>query len=157
MTLYGLAERKNFRKNLRSALDRGLTEEDALAALTTVPAAICGVANELGTIEKGKIANLTVVAGSYFNPSDKVQDVWVNGRPFRVTTSAEEKKNDEKQEEKAKEAEKAKLAATRLASSPQEGRGVPASQEVSSGVIATAAKVEHMVITTERATLARAR
>lgn len=123
LTLYGLADRKSFRKNLRSALDRGFTEEDALGALTTVPAEICGAEAQIGTIEKGKIANLTIVAGSYFNPSDKVQDVWVNGRPFRVATNNDQKKNDEKQEEKSKEEEKAKLAATRLASSPQEGRG----------------------------------
>ena len=44
LTTYGLGDKKNFRKNLRLALDRGLSETDALAALTTVPAKLCGVA-----------------------------------------------------------------------------------------------------------------
>ena len=51
-------------------LDRGLSENDALAALTTVPAQLCGVADRLGTIEPGKLANvmrfatIMAVAGS---------------------------------------------------------------------------------------------
>ena len=128
LTLYGLADRKHFRKNLRAALDRGLSEQDALAALTTVPAAICGAEAALGTIEAGKLANLTIVAGNYFNPPDKVRDVWVNGRPFRVTTSTqrEESKKEESDDKKSDEknvAEKANLMANRTARSPQEDRG----------------------------------
>src|SRR5688572_1512220 len=126
LTLYGLADRKNFRKNLRAAIERGLTENDALAALTVVPAKICGSSAELGTIEAGKIANFTVVAGNYFNPADKIREVWVNGRPFRVTTSAQkpaEKKEEAEKADDEKSREKAKLTATRVAQSPQDGRG----------------------------------
>src|ERR1035438_221925 len=61
LTTYGLSDVKKFRQNLRLALDRGLSETDALAALTTVPARLCGVESQLGTIEAGKLANLTVV------------------------------------------------------------------------------------------------
>ena len=125
LTLYGLSERKNFRKNLRSAMDRGLSEADAVAALTTVPAKICGAENDLGTIEKGKLANLTVVEGSYFDPKTKVRDVWVNGRAFRVTPAGAqtaEKKDENKDDEKTA-AQKTSLMATRAAKSPQEGRG----------------------------------
>src|SRR6185369_3999063 len=53
LTTYGLSDKKSFRKNLKLALDRGLSEDDALAALTTVPANLCGVEKQLGTIEKG--------------------------------------------------------------------------------------------------------
>ena len=38
LTTYGLSDKKKFRQNVRLALDRGLSETDALAALTTVPA-----------------------------------------------------------------------------------------------------------------------
>ncbi|HVK59041.1 MAG TPA: amidohydrolase family protein, partial [Candidatus Kapabacteria bacterium] len=127
LTLYGMAERKHFRRNLRWAMDRGLSEADALAGLTIVPASLCGAEGDMGTIEKGKVANFTIVAGSYFNPSDKVRDVWVHGRPFRVETASAQnggsKRNDEKDEDKKAAEEKAKLSATRLARSPQEGRG----------------------------------
>ena len=91
LTTYGLADRKNFRKNLRLALDRGLSEDDALAALTTVPAKLCGVENQLGTIETNKLADLVVVAGTnYFNPDARVQAVWIDGRIY--PTPAEEPK-----------------------------------------------------------------
>ena len=58
LTTCGLSDIRSFRKNLRLALDRGLSETDALAALTTVPARLCGVEKQLGTIEPVKIANL---------------------------------------------------------------------------------------------------
>src|SRR5258708_24141154 len=83
LTTYGLNDKKKFRQNLRLALDRGLSETDALAALTTVPARLCGVENLLGTIEPGKLATLTVVQGeSYFQPKAEVRGVWIDGRSY---------------------------------------------------------------------------
>lgn len=81
LTTHGLSDRGEFRKNLKRALDRGLTETDALAALTTVPARLCGVSAELGAIEAGRLAHLTVVAGSYFDPAASIRAVWVDGVP----------------------------------------------------------------------------
>ncbi|HYG21214.1 MAG TPA: amidohydrolase family protein [Verrucomicrobiae bacterium] len=83
LTTHGLDDRKHFRRNLQLALDRGLSEMDALAALTTIPARICGVDKMLGTIEPGKIANLVVVHGTnYFNPENRVRAVWIDGRIY---------------------------------------------------------------------------
>ncbi|HSH94197.1 MAG TPA: amidohydrolase family protein, partial [Roseimicrobium sp.] len=84
LTLYGLGEKKSFRKQLQLALDRGLTEDEALAALTTIPARLCGVENVIGTVEAGKLANLLIVEGSYFDPKSKVQSVWIDGRHFPI-------------------------------------------------------------------------
>ncbi len=85
LTTHALGDRKVFRKNLRLAMDRGLSESDALAALTTVPAKLCGLADRLGTIEKGKIANLTVVEGAgYFDAEAKVKQVWIDGEVFET-------------------------------------------------------------------------
>ncbi|MDB6121784.1 MAG: amidohydrolase [Pedosphaera sp.] len=103
LTTYGLTEKKDFRKNVRLAVDRGLSETNALAALTTVPAKLCGLDNLLGTIEPGKQANLTVVNGKgYFDPEAKVQSVWIDGRFYRVPSEPEEGKEekDTKAEEK---------------------------------------------------------
>jgi imidazolonepropionase-like amidohydrolase len=85
LTTYGLTDKKKFRQNLKLALERGLTEIDALAALTTIPAKLCGVENQLGTIEPGKLANLTVVEGDdFFNPENKLREVWIDGRIYQV-------------------------------------------------------------------------
>ncbi len=94
LTTFGLSDKKKFRQNLRLALDRGLSETDALAALTTVPAKLCGTERLLGTIEAGKLANLTVVQGTnYFEPDAKVTAVWIDGRVYSIP--AEEPKTGE--------------------------------------------------------------
>ncbi len=118
LTTDGLADKKNFRKNLKGALERGLSETDALAALTTVPAKICGVETWLGTIEPGKLANLTIVSGNYFQPESKVREVWIDGRNYHgpIEKTEREKKDDEKPKEP-------KEILPRVARSPQEGRG----------------------------------
>ncbi len=138
-TTYGLSDKKSFRRNLRLALDRGLGEADALAALTTVPAKLCGVERRLGTIEVGKIANLTVVDGKgYFDPEAKVRQVWIDGRVYRTpadesktgpvadTSSAKTAPADADKEKSAKEkkqTELKELQRRRVARSPLEGRG----------------------------------
>ncbi|PWU14769.1 MAG: hypothetical protein C5B50_16750 [Verrucomicrobia bacterium] len=104
LTTYGLSDKKNFRQNLRLALDRGLSETDALAALTTVPAQLCGIETQLGTLEPGKLANLTVVSGkSYFDPDAKVSEVWVDGRIYR-SAGDEKPKKDASEQAQATEA-----------------------------------------------------
>jgi len=138
LTTQGLADKKKFRQNLRLALDRGLAETDALAALTTVPAKLCGVESRLGTIEPGKLANLAVVeGGSYFDPESKVREVWIDGRLYRADAPqpAPEIAKPEKKESAPAEAKPASLAGgtkqehvreimkTRVARSPLEGRG----------------------------------
>lgn len=133
LTTHGLADRKNFRRNLKGAIERGLTESDALASLTIVPAKLCGLDKILGTIEKGKFANLTIVEGNYFDGEGKVREVWVDGRHFQVAkpeaARKESKKEDDKEkadkaEKEKKEAEKKEALKKRVARSPLEARGV---------------------------------
>lgn len=137
LTTYALSDKKAFRKNLKLALERGLSEDDALAALTTVPAKLCGVEKQLGTIEPGKIANLTLVDGKgYFDPEARVREVWVDGRNYHVQPAKESAKEakkddaaDKEKEAKAtadkekKESELKELQTKRIARSPLAGRG----------------------------------
>src|SRR2546425_5118799 len=50
----------DFLANAAKAIENGVSRDDALRALTIRPAEIFGVADRLGSIETGKIANLTV-------------------------------------------------------------------------------------------------
>ncbi len=138
LTTYSLPDKKVFRKNVKLAVDRGLSETDALAALTTIPAKLFGVDKQLGTIEAGKIANLTIVDGKgYFDPESRVREVWVDGRNYHVQSAKEVAKKDDaensekegksKAEKEKKEAELKELQNKRVARSPMEGRGVIAS------------------------------
>ena len=93
-TLHGLGDHNSFRKNIQQAIQRGLSEDVALAALTTEPAELLGAEADLGTIEKGRLANLTIVDGdSWFNPDQPVSSVWVEGRHY-VNDPKEKKEKD---------------------------------------------------------------
>jgi hypothetical protein len=70
---------KDVRKALKRAVDAGLTEAAAVRALTLSAAEIYGVADRVGSIEPGKIANLLLVKGSLFDEKAKIQYVFVDG------------------------------------------------------------------------------
>ena len=80
------ADPGDIRGNLRTMIDQGLPEQTALAALTTRPAAQLGLNDRLGTVEAGKIANLVVTDGSYFDEDTSVQHVFVEGRLYDYTS-----------------------------------------------------------------------
>jgi N-acetylglucosamine-6-phosphate deacetylase len=79
-----LEDRKEFRANVRVAIDHGLSPDAALAGVTTRPAELLGQSASLGTIEAGKLANLVLVDGEIFGTEDKepgpIRAVWVTGR-----------------------------------------------------------------------------
>ncbi|HYF15863.1 MAG TPA: amidohydrolase family protein [Phycisphaerales bacterium] len=75
-----LKSRDDFRANLRKAIRHGLTEEQALSALTTAPASMLGVADQLGTIEPDKRANILVTTGPVFDKETKYRMILVDGK-----------------------------------------------------------------------------
>ena len=84
LTTAGLSDRGKFLEQLRKAVERGLPAEAALRGLTTTPAELFGVDHLVGTIEPGKIANLTVADGDLFAPKGKIIATWVNGRQYEL-------------------------------------------------------------------------
>ena len=72
----------DFVANLRRAVAAGLAADAALRAVTLGSAELLGAADRLGSIEVGKIANLTVVRGAdLFAADSRVMAVYVDGRP----------------------------------------------------------------------------
>lgn len=67
--------------NVGHVIENGLSATDALRAFTIWPATILGVENQLGSIETGKIANLTVTRGDLFDRNSRVVHVFIDGRP----------------------------------------------------------------------------
>jgi imidazolonepropionase-like amidohydrolase len=86
----GGASPSDFLANARKAVTSGMSRDQALRALTLTPAELFGVSDRLGTIEAGKIANLTLVRGDIFDPSARVAQVFVDGRPFSVRAPSTE-------------------------------------------------------------------
>ncbi|HEX8877005.1 MAG TPA: amidohydrolase family protein, partial [Phycisphaerales bacterium] len=66
ITSADLRRKSDFRGNLEKAMRYGLSGRDALAMLTTEPAAILGVEKDLGTLEVGKVASFVVASGDLF-------------------------------------------------------------------------------------------
>ena len=67
--------------NARRVIENGLQAADAVRAFTIWPAQILGVENQLGSVEAGKIANLTVTRGDLFDRNSRVAHVFIDGRP----------------------------------------------------------------------------
>src|SRR5712692_4981009 len=76
----GLSDPKDFVKNAAKAIKAGLAEEAAVRALTITAATIAGAGDRLGSIEKGKVANLVVTDGNLFDDKTKITRVFVEGR-----------------------------------------------------------------------------
>ncbi len=90
----GLKSPAQFRTNAIKAVKAGLSRDDALRAMTLWPAEIFGVAEQLGTIEPGKIANLLVTDGDLFQESTKIRYVFVDGQRFEIKVEAPPKPGD---------------------------------------------------------------
>ena len=77
----GMANMTDFLANAVKSVDNGLSRDEALRAMTIRPAEIFGVADRLGTIEVGKIANLTVTRGDLFDRRPRISYLFIDGRP----------------------------------------------------------------------------
>ncbi len=71
---------RNLPQHAATAAAFGLPREEALKAVTLYPAQILGVADRLGSIEPGKIADLIVTDGDPLEITTHVEQVWINGR-----------------------------------------------------------------------------
>lgn len=80
----------DFIPGIRKAITNGLSADDALRATTLAPARILGIERQLGSLERGKIANVVVSDKPIFDEKAKVTRVFVDGREIRLP--AEDKK-----------------------------------------------------------------
>lgn len=84
----GLTRPQDFLQNAARAIEAGLPKEEALKALTIYPAEILGVAEQLGSLEAGKIANVIVTSGDLFDRRTQVKYVFIDGHQFEVKPPA---------------------------------------------------------------------
>jgi len=78
----GIDTPRDFQRAVKKAIDNGLSRDEALRALTLSPAEIYGIANRVGSIEKGKIANLVITKGEIFDDRTTVVMVFVDGKKY---------------------------------------------------------------------------
>ncbi|HEX9958811.1 MAG TPA: amidohydrolase family protein, partial [Fibrella sp.] len=85
LTSSGLRNRADFMANVRKAIEHGLTEQQALEALTVRPARLIRADDLLGTLAVGKVANFIVTSGSLFSPNNVIYENWIQGKQYVVT------------------------------------------------------------------------
>jgi imidazolonepropionase-like amidohydrolase len=84
----GVREPRDFVRNVARAVREGLPADAAIRALTINAAKIAGADSRLGSIEKGKIANLIVTSGDLFDDNTQVKHVFIDGRMVVVEPPA---------------------------------------------------------------------
>lgn len=78
----GMTNIGDFATNANKAVENGLSKDAAIRAMTLSAAEIFGLDNRLGTIETGKIANLTVSRGDLLSKDKTITHVVIDGKLF---------------------------------------------------------------------------
>lgn len=84
----GGANPADFLAAATKSTENGLSKDAAIKAMTLGAAEIFGVSDRMGSIEKGKIANLAVVRGDVFSTQRTFTHVFVDGKPFEIKAPA---------------------------------------------------------------------
>ena len=84
ITADGLANTDDFWKNLRKAVQQGLSEEDALKALTDTPARLLRAEEQLGSLLPGRVANFLITSDNLFEEDAIIYENWIQGKPFII-------------------------------------------------------------------------
>ena len=87
------AEVRNLAQYAGMAAAYGLSKADAVKAVTLYPAQIMNVADRLGSIEQGKMANLVVTDGDLLEIRTRIRYLFIDGRPV-VLSSRHTELND---------------------------------------------------------------
>ncbi len=87
------AEVRNLAQYAGMAAAYGLSKADAVKAVTLYPAQIMNVADRLGSIEPGKMANLVVTDGDLLEIRTRIRYLFIDGRPV-VLSSRHTELND---------------------------------------------------------------
>jgi imidazolonepropionase-like amidohydrolase len=80
----GMTSINDYLANAAKAVESGLARDEAVRALTIRSAEILGVGSQLGSIEVGKIANLTVTRGDILDKTRRIAHVFIDGRPVEL-------------------------------------------------------------------------
>lgn len=75
-------DQADFWKNIRLAIDYGLSEKQALRALTITPAQTFKIADKVGMLRKGYYANFLISSTKLFDKKNEILENWVQGQAF---------------------------------------------------------------------------
>lgn len=85
LTADGLKKKGDFMKNVRKAIEYGLSEKAALRALTETPAKLLNMSERVGKLAKGMVANFIITSGNVFNSNSKIYENWIQGQKYMIS------------------------------------------------------------------------
>ena len=88
----GAGKTGDFLPGIRKAIENGLSADDALRATTINAAKIAGIDRQLGSLDRGKIANIVITDKPIFDKEAKVKRIFIDGRESKVAAEDEKKK-----------------------------------------------------------------
>ncbi|RDI56155.1 amidohydrolase family protein [Flavobacterium glaciei] len=88
LTTDKLKKMEDFRPNLLRAIKYGFDKTKALEALTTIPAALLGKSNEMGSLKIGSLANFVITSGEIFEEKTVLYENWVQGNKYVINDIA---------------------------------------------------------------------
>lgn len=86
----GIKTSTDFWTNLRKAINHGLSESNALKALTVTPATTSGYASQTGTLEEGKYASFVIYSKNPFQENAEVLESWSMGEQIIISSPTTE-------------------------------------------------------------------
>ncbi|MBX7182101.1 MAG: amidohydrolase family protein [Bacteroidia bacterium] len=84
LTSADLKDKSDFWTKVRKSVERGLSESDALKALTLTPAEIAGVSSLTGALKPGMLANFLVTSHKLFDKKNQIYENWIRGKQYII-------------------------------------------------------------------------
>ena len=89
LTASGLSSPTDLLEAVRKAIARGLSPQTALSALTTRTARLLEIDHLVGSIERGKLANILIASGPLWDKKSTLQETWVQGKRYQWAEKSE--------------------------------------------------------------------
>ena len=80
-----------FWSQLRKAVARGLPEAVAINALTSIPAAMLGLEDTIGTLQAGSLANFLITSGPLQDEQSVLLENWIVGERYQLNEYLDER------------------------------------------------------------------
>ena len=88
ITSSNLKKKEDFWANIRKAIEMGLPESKALEALTTTPAKLLQIDNQVGSLKKGLLANFLITSSQIFEKENILYENWIQGKQYVINESS---------------------------------------------------------------------
>lgn len=88
LTTSDLKNKSDFWKNIRKAIENGLSEEKAVQALTSTPAALLKMDSQIGALKKNMLANFIITSSNLTNKDNVIYENWINGKRYQIINTS---------------------------------------------------------------------